>query len=334
MSYRLRTERRATHLDSTVWILEGPAERAEIWPALGFNCYRWHVCRGGTEYELLYAAPTLFEEAAPTRSGFPILFPFPNRIRGGRYFWDGRAYQLPLNDNVQQNAIHGFACRRPWRIVDHGADAEAAWLTGEFHGSRDAAECAALWPADYRIRVTYRLTGQGLAVQAVVDNTDRKSLPFGLGYHPYFRVPFATAGAEAWVDAPAAAYWELNECLPSGKRFPVEGLRDLRRPRPLEGLQLDDVLTDLAAGPSGADGLLDRGGVRQGGLAVRLRCSPDFSELVAFTPPHRQAVCLEPYTCVTDAVNLAQRGLETGWRTLPPGGQWRGEVECVVSTTQ
>ena len=30
----------------------------------------------------------------PTRSGFPILFPFPNRIRDGKFDWQGNTYQL------------------------------------------------------------------------------------------------------------------------------------------------------------------------------------------------------------------------------------------------
>lgn len=57
---------------------------------------------------------------------------------------------------------------------------------------------------------------------------------------------------------------------------------------------------------------------------------PSFRDLVIFTPPHRQAVCLEPYTCVTDAINLHGRGVETGLMILPPGGQWQGFVQWKV----
>jgi aldose 1-epimerase len=38
-------------------------------------------------------------------------------------------------------------------------------------------------------------------------------------------------------------------------------------------------------------------------------------------------VCLEPYTCTTDAINLEQRGVDTGWRVLDPGREWSGVVE-------
>jgi aldose 1-epimerase len=53
---------------------------------------------------------------------------------------------------------------------------------------------------------------------------------------------------------------------------------------------------------------------------------------VVFTPPHREAVCLEPYTCMTDAINLQQRGVEAGWRVLPPGESWTSVVELRVVT--
>ena len=53
----------------------------------------------------------------------------------------------------------------------------------------------------------------------------------------------------------------------------------------------------------------------------------DFREIVLFTPPHRNAVCVEPYTCVTDAVNLQANGVDAGWRELAPEEQWTGVVE-------
>jgi aldose 1-epimerase len=54
---------------------------------------------------------------------------------------------------------------------------------------------------------------------------------------------------------------------------------------------------------------------------------PAFRELVLFTPPHRQAVAIEPYTCSADAANLAERGIDSGWRVLPAGSEWEAAVE-------
>ena len=120
---RTRTHEDVAGLSATVYVLEdGAGGRAEVWPDLGFNCFHWSIVRGGQTLDLLYADPGLFGSGRPTRSGVPVLFPFPNRLRDGRFTWEGRQYQLPLNDPAARNAIHGFACRRPWRVLDHNAD--------------------------------------------------------------------------------------------------------------------------------------------------------------------------------------------------------------------
>ncbi len=330
MSYRIHTEQRANqnNLDGTIYVLTDAAgtQQAEIWPAFGFNCYRWRTPAGGQAVEVLYADPQMFNNGRPTRGGIPVLFPFPNRIREGRFAWEGKTYQLPLNDSTNKNAIHGFTTRKPWRVVDQGADGGSAWLTGEFHGSKDAPESLAHWPADYVLRMTYRMAAGVLRIEATVRNPDTKSLPFGLGYHPYFSVPL-TAGeteADCKIEAPARGLWELQDSLPTGKLQPVDAAHDLTRGRALAGLNLDDVYGDL---PPATGALRPFGRLWSKQAEVKVAASPGYRELVVFTPPHRKAVCLEPYTCPTDAVNLQARGVDAGWLSLPPGGEWSGTVE-------
>ena len=335
MTFRVTSEQRPTSsgLDGTVCVLEGGGDRAEVWPALGFNCYRWQASKGGQTLDLLYADPQLFDNGRPTRSGIPILFPFPNRIRAGHFTWAGKDYQLPLNDTTKKNAAHGFVCRRPWRVTGQGADASGAWVTGEFLGSKDDPASRDHWPADYLLRVTYRLLPGRLLIEAEVTNPDTVSLPFGLGYHPYFSMPLAAGGTEDdySIQIPARSYWVLEESLPTGAVNPVDAARDFSRAHTYSGLNVDDVLTDLeAAGVSGPAGLRWNGSMRQGATELRVFASPAFREVVVFTPPHRQAFCLEPYTCPTDAVNLQEDGRDVGWQSLPPGGRWTATVELSV----
>ncbi len=332
MPYHIRRQTRANrqNLDGRVAVLEdGRGGAVEVWPALGFNAYRWVTASGA---EMLYADPQLFENGRPTRSGIPVLFPFPNRIRGGGFTWDGKPYRLPPNDPAGKNAIHGFACRAAWRVIDEGAGADAAWLTGEFQLSRDAPAAVPLWPADARLRLTYRLRANSLRLEAAVDAPGGAALPFGLGYHPYFALA-AFGGEPAMVMVPAQRYWELVENLPTGVRKPVDDARDLRTDRPYAELALDDVLTDLPPPPADAHTELGLVGVVRhatGRPALRVYAGPDFRDAVVFTPPHRQAFCIEPYTCVTDAVNMPWAGDAAGWKVLAPGETWRGVVEMVV----
>ncbi|MCI0376547.1 MAG: aldose 1-epimerase [Gemmataceae bacterium] len=293
----------------------------EICPELGFNCYRWHIPEG----EVLYATPEFFTENRPTRSGFPILFPFPNRIRDGRYTWEGKEYQLPLDDPAGKNAIHGFVCQRPWRVAGQGIMEESAWLVAKFHGSIDDADTLSHWPADYRILVTYQFFGRRLRVAARIRNSGAMPMPFGLGFHPYFATDWL-GGEAALVKVSANRHWVLVNSLPTGEQATVAGTRDLREARRFGELTLDDILTDLPRAVSQND-VCWRGTIENHDRSLHMFTSSDFTELVVFTPPHRQAICMEPYTCVTDAINLQQKGISSGLRILSPGESWRGVVE-------
>jgi aldose 1-epimerase len=332
MTFRVRQDRLPVTgaLDNAVWVLEDHegGHSATVWPSLGFNCLAWRSRGPAGELTLLYTDPNLGGNPRPTRGGIPVLFPFPNRIRDGEFTWEDQRYQLPRNDSSGQNAIHGFACRHPWRVVDQGADEHAAWLTGEYWAAQDAPETLSLWPADHRIRLTYRLSPGMLRLEAAVDNPAGQALPFGLGFHPYFRLPLREKGRaeDVRLTLPVRETWQLRDGLPTG---PVEPLGvDYSTPQPATSLTLDDVYTGLPA-PEGAS-LIHGGSLIEGKTRLSLDFSSGFRELVVFTPPHRQAIALEPYTCTTDAINLQARGIDAGWLVLEPGRVWRGQVEMHV----
>jgi aldose 1-epimerase len=275
---------------------------------------------GNRTVDVLDAAPDFAASgASPNHSGIPLLFPFPNRIRGARLRWDGREYVLEgIHQDGQGNAIHGLVFDRPWRVTSR----DESSALGQFQLSVDAPDRRALWPADFLFEVRYQLGEAGLRCDARVVNPDRVPLPFGFGTHPYFRVPLA-AGSRAGdclIQAPAAEEWELAGCLPTGKRLPAFGKKDLREGQELAGLKLDDVLTGLTTRAGQVETIVMD---PSAGLQMRQLFDESFRELVVYTPPHGRSVCLEPYTCTTDAVHLEERGIDGGWRVLPPGAEFR-----------
>lgn len=299
---------------------------ARIAPHVGFNCYEFQAVLGGRTIDVLYAQDGFVAgDKRPTSSGIPLLFPYPNRIRDGRFAWDGREYEIPSDGVCTDPAghpLHGFCLDRPWRIIDGGDD----YVVGEFQLSRDAPDRTGFWPADFIITVRYAVQGTMLRCDVAIRNPDEKPLPWGFGTHPYFRVPLAadSNAGRCLVEAAAHEQWELVDCLPTGERKPVTSDADLREGAYCDRLQLDDVLTGLRPEDGAMQSLLMD---ESAGLQVLQRADPAFRELVVFTPPHREAVCLEPYTCVTDAVNLHQRGIDAGWRVLPPDEEFRTWIE-------
>ena len=322
-------------MDPEVVVLtDGLGGEAMIWPALGFNCIRWATDWQGRQLDLLHQDAALFSKPSPTRSGNPVLFPFPNRIRNGRFQWAGHSFSVPANHGP--NAIHGFACHARWRVVAEGTANGEAWVTGEYHGYLDNPPTSEQWPADHILRLTCRLSRGRLSFDAEVLNPDPVTLPWGLGYHPYFRSVWhpSLSGQPLEIRVPARKAWELEECLPTGKVSPVSPEKDLNAWRPLAGLTLDDVLTDIPRTPTNGDTLVEMGALRHlNGPTLRVLGTEAFRHVVVYTPADRASVCIEPYTCVTDAINLRSGTLSEpdGLIESPPGGTYRAEMAWEIS---
>jgi aldose 1-epimerase len=293
---------------------------ARVLAEAGFNLYQLQVPVGSRTVDVLDAAADFAATGqTPSHSGIPLLFPFPNRIRGAKYNWAGREYVLAgIHQDGQGNAIHGLVIDRPWRVIEREPDA----VVGQFQLSVDAPDRRSVWPADFVIEVRYELHESALRCDVRVANPDRAPLPFGFGTHPYFKVPLSAGSRrdDCLIQAPAAEEWELVSCLPTGKGLPVSGRKDLREGQELKGLKLDDVLTGLAANGNQIETVVMD---PSAGLEVRQTFDKAFRELVVYTPPHGRSVCLEPYTCTTDAIHLAEQGIDGGWRVLAPGAEFR-----------
>lgn len=89
----------------------------------------------------------------------------------------------------------------------------------------------------------------------------------------------------------------------------------------IAGAFLDDVFTGIEPTAQGAAVHFLRD--HRAKVELRLEHDLDFKFVVVYTPPDRQSICIEPYTCVTDAINLEGSGLETGLWMLQPGEKRR-----------
>ena len=302
---------------------------ANVAAHLGFNCFEFIGRLGDESVSVIHAADGFASgEHPPSHSGIPLLFPFPNRIRGGRYSWEGKEYELPeslVGYEGAGNAIHGFCLDRPWRIVDQTESS----VTGVFRISEDAPERLRLWPTDGEIAVCYSLKDVCLRADVTVRNPTDVPLPWGFGNHSYFRIPLATESnaGDCTIHAPVSKKWELDDCLPTGRILHADNVLPLSDGTAFDKLKLDDVYT----GVQSVDGVVKCLIVdEQAQTQVVQRCDDSFREIVAFTPPWTTAVCLEPYTCTTDAINLQQRGVDAGLKVLPPGEVWKGWIEIAV----
>jgi aldose 1-epimerase len=306
----LRHERRGRRLE------------ARLAAAAGGNLFSLAVGRDGVDQELLHQPETL-AELTQHRSGTPVLFPTPNRVRDARMTFAGRSFGFAPNSEA--NFIHGLVRDRPWQAQRPRAGAASASVSLFIDWSASQPEFAR-FPIRHRLTVTYTLRSSGLRIAYAVENQAAEPLPFGFGLHPFFRAP--ARRSDALLVVPASHYMEAEAMLPTGRLLPVAGTRfDLRKPTPLDALALDDAYTGLI--PGRAPGFVRR----DLGLRVTLAGSRPFTHVVVYTPAAHPFFCIENQTCSTDAHNLWARGLhkESHLIVVAPRQIARGAADWTVT---
>lgn len=293
----------------------------------GFNCYEFKARVGQRTVDVLDSeAGFELGQGRPSGNGIPILFPFPNRIAQGRYRWDGKDYYIPAEvapyDNTG-NAIHGFCVDWPWRVLEQ---TESSAL-GEFRLSVDAPQRRSLWPTDAVIRLRYTVSGAKLRAEVEIENPDSQPMPWGFGTHPYFKVPLGadSKATECQVFAPVFDLWHLTECLPNGVRSQLSPDLELS-----EGKYFGSRNFDNGFGVTHSPELTCSIQDAKAGLRVKQTTPGHYPELVIYTPPQRDSICFEPYTCMTDAMNLREQHIDSGWQTLAAGAKFVSWIDIEV----
>jgi aldose 1-epimerase len=303
--------------------LEVQSERAVFAPEWGCQCLNYSV--GALEViERPSSLDALREHTF--RHGIPILFPWPGRVANARFSFRGREVTLPVNEPARGHAIHGLAFDRPFAVTRRGP----YFLHTELDSRTDSALTGA-WPYPFVLELDWEV-GNGLRCAAAVHNVGNETMPFGIGAHPYIHAPLDERGrrGEVALEVSASSHWPLDERLiPRGAPEPVTGRFDLRGRRRLGSESYDDAFQLDARRDAGLPcaRLIDPAL----GLAVELRAAPAFRELVAYAPPDREVVSLEPYTCAPDAFNLATRGIDAGVIELAPGATFNASFELRLS---
>src|SRR3954451_3057147 len=159
-----------------------------------------------------------YEETEMCRSGRgQLLAPWPNRIDGGAYTFEGQELQLPLTEPSEGNAIHGLVRFMPWRALAH--DADRVLLELLLHPQPG-------YPFTMVLHNEVRLGDGGLEVRTSAENVGQTACPFGLGHHPYLLAP-------------------------TGKVDDVEYELPGRKPQRVGDAKLDDTFADLARDADG-----------------------------------------------------------------------------------
>jgi aldose 1-epimerase len=243
----------------------------------------------------------------PAFSG-AVLAPWPNRIRDGRYSFDGTAQQLAITEVDRGCALHGLLVWTKWDVVDRTENSVRL----------ATAVCPQPgYPFTVDVTADYDLRDDGLHVEITAVNQGRNAAPFGTSIHPYL-VPGVDDGVmDDWtLTVPLSSVLDVEpERLLPRRLIDVDGTGfDFRAPRPLSGVMLDHAFGPAAGGAATLTGPDDFG--VQVSWDDRTRWLQVCTIDQAPEPWRRTGLAVEPMSCAPDAFNSG-----TDLWILAPGEQ-------------
>lgn len=247
------------------------------------------------------------EDELPPHASGQLLAPWPNRVDGGKYVFDGAEQQLALSEPARGNAIHGLTRWLPWTAVTR--DTDAVLLRCAPHGSQGFPFCLEV-DAEYRL-------DEGLRVTITARNRGAGPAPWGTGSHPYLTLAGMRVD-DYEVTLPATQWLTADDRgIPREQPRDVAGTEyDFRKPRRVGATRIDHAFTGLIRESDG------RAWVRctADGAGVALWAGPGYGWLQVYSSDglepgrDRAMLAVEPMSCPPNALASG-----TDLKVLRPG---------------
>ena len=236
------------------------------------------------------------DEISPGCRG-QLLMPWPNRIRDGRYTWDGSEHQLPLTEPSRANASHGLVRWVAWTVASHSAT--ALELT-----YRLMAQSGYPWTLD--LSIAYALGDDGLTVTQGAVNRSGSAAPYAQGAHPYLLAgPGPISSWEVLLPAATRSLSDPERLLPVGREDVTGTDVDFREAHVLGDVGFNHAFTDLVRDSAGIATTELRDPAA--GTGVELWVDETQPWLMVYTaddrpePLFRRSIAVEPMTAQADA---------------------------------
>ena len=239
-------------------------------------------------------------------AGKPLM-PWPNRLRDGRYAFEGAEHRVAITEPETSTALHGLTLSSRWRASR--TSAHGITLSHQLRGREG-------YPFALDLAVGYELDSAGVVVTLRATNAGPGRAPFGAGLHPYLRLT-----GDITLQVPANTRVPIDDrLLPTGPPTPLSGTElDFRHARRLGDQRLDTCFGDLDRGTAGVASLTLAGPRR---LVVWMDDAFHFVQV--FTADG--AIAVEPMTCAPDAFNTGD-----GLLVLEPGASFTGRCGLTAS---
>ncbi|SFS56403.1 aldose 1-epimerase [Paenibacillus sp. BC26] len=216
--------------EKAIWLKYDRYEAA-ILPEVGGNLIAFRDVASGTQY---LHEPTLDEmesfKARPFIHGIPVLFP-PNRFEDGKFPWNGRTYQFPVNEPATGNHLHGFVHSETWAVEEFGTTAGESYVVVSLVVNEQSAVYTYL-PHKFTIKLRYAISADGLHQHVMVRNEGDDVMPCLFAFHTSVNAPFVPGGSaqDYRLKLTIGERWEMSErMLPTGNYQPLSSNEELMK---------------------------------------------------------------------------------------------------------
>lgn len=276
--------------------------------------------RGATVHELGLPGPdgVVHSVMQPMRTRIEVLrhrwakgaqlAPWPNRIQGASYEFQGQTYSPAKNFRPQGgHAIHGLVMFESTRLVSKVP----------VHGTMEFTLQSKGWQGyPFPVKMSFRFgleATEGFRMETEIENVGAGPCPVGHGWHPYFRLGDSIK--------PNLLHLPAGRRLPMTSRAVPDGSRvewnAFAKPAPI-GEDFLDACVELSAKSGKATSRLIDTDKRLALDVWQETGAGKYGYVQVFTHPRRHCLAIEPMTC---APNAFQNGM--GLVVLKPGESLR-----------
>ena len=141
--------------------------------------YRVKICSTGAELRSVFAKEPELEcmwhgDNSIWAKKAPLLFPIVGKLRDDCYILNGRKYTMP---------IHGFAWTSEFELLEHQKNSLRLYF-------KSSDQTLKMYPFDFMVTSDYCLSQNCLSVTRIVENRSLSLMPFSIGEHFGFHLPF------------------------------------------------------------------------------------------------------------------------------------------------
>ena len=237
-----------------------------------------------------------------------LLTPWVNRVRNGNYSFKGKNYQLPINEPVLGNAIHGLLARVPFSIIKQSDS--SITLEHAYQGEEPN------YPFPFTFRYIYCLEKRGLSLTFEAQNTGVSAMPFACGWHPYFQFPDTSIEDLEIKFRPLSRFISHSQMIPL-KEEELHG-KELFK---FESEKIDHVFRLIPTALHRTEFI----NKKHNKSIILEQSSIQFPFLVVFQPEGYTSVAIEPMTANTDAFNTGD-----GLQELAPLEAFSGQIRLSI----